>query len=541
MLRTIAVCLVVVLASCDQGPQQVAAGPPPPRKAESRVIAEQPAPVSDGTRSVGGASSEAIRPPAGENRTETNYALLIGIDKYNPGSGLAPLEYADDDVDQVRKRLWEHEDAADREFLRTNVVVLSTREFNAKNDSRRLPHRKNILEQLEQMAARAGPEDTLLLYYSGHGVQHEVDGKLQMCLLPGDANFKEKTNFITLDAIYALLNEKCRAKAVFFFCDACRNEPFTDDGRSVAGADEAGKRAVNLPTPPKQVLSLFSCGPGEKSEEPKDLEHGVFTYYLLKALTYDDNPADQNQDGVLNFHELYDYTRERVKKATGDRQNPDYDIRSEGGDFPPVVTVKPGIWLPDGYEPLAESDVIEFGGQKFHARIIHRLDKRTWVEFVFVAPPNSAFAPYYAMSEVVPKSVFQKFAQQAPWSASPRLDAWREKSSSLADSDTAVFIPGDVAYEFALWLGGSTADLPLAEHVVYALAHKNIVEAKVYSWTRTPRLGKLAPDGNPFAVANENSFVDCVRSSADRRPFTPVLPSEQVGVRPIIRIPLERR
>ena len=55
------------------------------------------------------------------------------------------------------------------------------------------------------------------------------------------------------------------------------------------------------------------------SREEPSLNHGVFTYYLLKALR---GEADTNRDGYVSVPETYAYVSHEVSRATDHKQQP---------------------------------------------------------------------------------------------------------------------------------------------------------------------------------------------------------------------------
>ncbi len=57
----------------------------------------------------------------------------------------------------------------------------------------------------------------------------------------------------------------------------------------------------------------------ELSTEDDRLEHGVFTYFLLKGLRRE---ADMDSNGVITVDELYLYVSREVPRATGQEQHP---------------------------------------------------------------------------------------------------------------------------------------------------------------------------------------------------------------------------
>ncbi len=64
---------------------------------------------------------------------------------------------------------------------------------------------------------------------------------------------------------------------------------------------------------------ITASAANEVSVEKDDLQHGVFTYYLLEALK---GAADSDRDGAVTVDEAYRYVSEKVPRATGQEQHP---------------------------------------------------------------------------------------------------------------------------------------------------------------------------------------------------------------------------
>ena len=60
-------------------------------------------------------------------------------------------------------------------------------------------------------------------------------------------------------------------------------------------------------------MVLTASRAGEVSEERDDLQHGVFTFYLLQGLK---GGADYNADGIITVDEAYSYVSTHVPQVT---------------------------------------------------------------------------------------------------------------------------------------------------------------------------------------------------------------------------------
>ena len=69
----------------------------------------------------------------------------------------------------------------------------------------------------------------------------------------------------------------------------------------------------------KGRVILTASAANEVSMEDDNLEHGIFTYYLIKGLK---GLADYDGDGYVTVDEAYRYVSEEVPKASGQTQHP---------------------------------------------------------------------------------------------------------------------------------------------------------------------------------------------------------------------------
>ena len=65
------------------------------------------------------------------------------------------------------------------------------------------------------------------------------------------------------------------------------------------------------------IISASSAN--EISKEDDSLQHGIFTYYLLKGL---EGQADFDGDGIITVSELFGFLSKKVPEASGQDQHP---------------------------------------------------------------------------------------------------------------------------------------------------------------------------------------------------------------------------
>jgi len=218
------------------------------------------------------------------------YALVIGIADY---THMPALRFADDDAYQMYAFL----QAAEGMALPDSQVRLLIDEAATKDA---------ILSAMDDLYSNAGPDDLVLLYFSGHGLKgsflpFDYDGFYQQLY---HSEIKQKLN--ASDA----LNKVCIA-------DACHAGSLT----AYKGVDEFWQteyEALMLEEEAKIALMLSSKS-NERSLESQGLRQGVFSHFLIKGLK---GKADRNADRQITLQETFEYVRSEVREYTGKRQSP---------------------------------------------------------------------------------------------------------------------------------------------------------------------------------------------------------------------------
>ncbi|MGD9010242.1 MAG: hypothetical protein PVG41_20125, partial [Desulfobacteraceae bacterium] len=69
----------------------------------------------------------------------------------------------------------------------------------------------------------------------------------------------------------------------------------------------------NFRMPSNSIISLNATSTGQVSNAYHEKEHGLFTYYLMRALK---GEADANDDGWSSVKEVYAYVRNHVRRQS---------------------------------------------------------------------------------------------------------------------------------------------------------------------------------------------------------------------------------
>jgi hypothetical protein len=234
------------------------------------------------------------------------YAVVIGIGKYQDDR-IPKLKYTTVDAEEIYKILTDPHYGNFPE----NQVKLLIDEHATYN---------NIKSAIGTWLKRnTRKNDTVIIFFAGHGAPED-----------------EKTYWVTynanIDDLYgtALSNDeiadmidRVEAKKMVAFLDSCYS------AATVNRTDK--KRSIMIVKDPflkfkgKGRVIITSSDGKEQSVEIDKFGHGVFTYFLLKALKGD---ADKNSDGYIELDEVWDYVKYRVTDTArkyGSTQTPILD------------------------------------------------------------------------------------------------------------------------------------------------------------------------------------------------------------------------
>lgn len=216
------------------------------------------------------------------------WAVLIGINGYH--ESLGPLKYSVNDCRRLAEVLTTGDDA----FPADHVLVLADDE-----PAERRPTYANIHSWLASWLAQPDEDDTVLIFFAGHG-RYE-DGKCY--LVPGDATLQTiHVTGIPVPYIQELLN-RCKARQKVLILDACHSGA----GRDVSTMAEPMMDTLSAG---KGIYTLTSCDVDEVSHEWDEKAQGVFSYYLAEALS---GSCPPDAHGRITAETVYDWTFDSVR------------------------------------------------------------------------------------------------------------------------------------------------------------------------------------------------------------------------------------
>jgi hypothetical protein len=241
------------------------------------------------------------------------HVLVIGLNKYK--TPRLNLDYARRDAEQLAQTL---RSQGARIYESVNVTSLYDEEIE----------RDTLLQSLAELKA-ANPEDTVVVYFAGHGevLENEFYFLTHSVKYPFKAADAKKNGlgFTELADMAADLE----ARRVILLLDTCKS------GDALGNIDQLDRdrRVLGIFGGRLGVHFLAGTDKGQLAAELSSLGHGLFTYSLLQAL---DGKADlKPADGLISVKEMIDYAEQVVtdlsREQTQTAQRP--TAVSRGYDF----------------------------------------------------------------------------------------------------------------------------------------------------------------------------------------------------------------
>lgn len=207
--------------------------------------------------------------------------------------------------------------------------------------------RQAILDGLRSLQESATPEDTVVVFFSGHG-GHRQDGELSktyICPVDYDRNAPETTG-IEADELSAFI-KAIPASRVVVILDSCH----ADGAVHLKSDADHLKIPFGFRAPALEKLAsgsgrvvISSCRESETSITFSAKGHSLFTYFLLEGLR-GGAPVGAKDDGLVRVFELFEYVSTQVPANPVVRnhvQHPVMKMHAED-NFP--IALRRGGWF----------------------------------------------------------------------------------------------------------------------------------------------------------------------------------------------------
>jgi len=224
--------------------------------------------------------------------------------------------------------------------------------------------RENILTTLAALAQSTTAESTVLVYFSGHGLQITQPFKLYY-LMPFGYNQEDLSDTAISSNEFLACLQAIPAQKLLVLLDCCHAGGVTD---------LSGMKIAKAPLPP-EATQMFASGGGRimiGSSQSSELSYAgdpysAFTYALMKGLC---GQGAVKQDGYIRATDLAMYASRVVPTITEDKQHPVLDIE-KADNFALAYYAAGGLQpkgLPSGLEeqPRIEAKPGQLNGYSQH-------------------------------------------------------------------------------------------------------------------------------------------------------------------------------
>lgn len=221
------------------------------------------------------------------------HAIIIGIEKYYPKSDIPNVLYAEKDALALSEAL------KNVGYDERNIIVYTNEEAT----------RNNIEYEINAISKGADKNTRILVFFAGHG--YTWQGKNYLMAYDSRKDAIERTA-ISQSVIYDDLAAS-KSRQVIFFLDCCHSGlSLGDTERGILEEMSHEELASYFENANFRAL-LSACDKGEKSFSSYVVQHGVWTYHLLKALR-GEKPSLLDKNNRLLSHSLQDYLAISVPK-----------------------------------------------------------------------------------------------------------------------------------------------------------------------------------------------------------------------------------
>ncbi|MDJ0696994.1 caspase family protein [Mastigocoleus sp. MO_188.B34] len=219
-----------------------------------------------------------------------NYALLIGISDYLH-------------INRLNKTMIDASDLyhtlAQNGYQNANMHLLIDKQAT----------KIAISSELNWLANSTRVDDTVIIFFSGHGIQQTAKSQTGEYLCPVEANLKDLENSCISSKEFITILRSIPAHHIVVFLDTCHNS-LVNETQEVkldikGGLSEAVLTAL---AEEKGRIIIASCKEEEFSWELPDMRNGLFTHYLLEGL----RGSAARPDGTVPIMRLFNYISDKV-------------------------------------------------------------------------------------------------------------------------------------------------------------------------------------------------------------------------------------
>lgn len=243
--------------------------------------------------------------------------MIVAIQEYNEPKDFKTVDYAEKDALDFKNAM------LNLGYDESNFTVLINHKAS----------KTAIDEKFNKITSLATKNDRIIFYFAGHGFYINEEN----VLAPADAiKTSLKNTCIPIDLLLGYLKKSSSKKNILFF-DCCHSGfQAGKSDREVDDSFEADELEYKY-RDEEYCVGFASCKSDEKSYSDVNLKNGIWTHFLIKALSAETG-SNIYQDGILFSDKLQNYICDETKsyvKLNTISKNDQTPIRfgSETGKF----------------------------------------------------------------------------------------------------------------------------------------------------------------------------------------------------------------
>ncbi|HJR08802.1 MAG TPA: caspase family protein [Pyrinomonadaceae bacterium] len=238
-------------------------------------------------------------------RAGTAYILAVGVNLYaNAGYN---LKYAVADAREFGEEVRRQQSKLGR-YERVEVVSLYDTQAT----------KANILAALAKLSAQTQPEDSVVIYFAGHGTAQQN----RFYLIPHDLGYAGSRTALTEAAVKDILShsisdaeletafERVPASQIMLVIDACNSGQALEAEEKRRGP--MNSKGLAQLAYEKGMYILTAAQSFQAAQEASEVGHGLLTYALVEEGLKQSAADAQPQNGEILVREWFDYATVRV-------------------------------------------------------------------------------------------------------------------------------------------------------------------------------------------------------------------------------------
>lgn len=196
-----------------------------------------------------------------------------------------------------------------------------------------------IRTALKELADRTLAQDTVVVFFSGHGANIGSEIDPESALVPFDCDPDNLMETLLSAAEFSAALTQIRAQRVIVLIDACHSGGATSfKGMHEIQLGFSEKSLAKLAQGTGRV-SIASSKASEYSLVFEGAKNSLFSQHLLDALR---GECQTDGDGIIRVFELFNYTSEKVRQAAPGQQHPIFKASNLEDNFP-VALARGGV------------------------------------------------------------------------------------------------------------------------------------------------------------------------------------------------------